>query len=272
MSSSLDPGTDPRIAEIALRRPAKLYKYTALDGSRMEWTRNLVVNSGLFFARPSLFNDPLDCRIPPSFEGSAEDIERFWRERWARQGRQPRSQEELEQMIAMSGTDEGRRRLTEAYYELLDTYGIACFNTRPDNFLLWSYYAASHSGVAVRFDTGDDILQQIPRPYVPLKVKYAKDFPRVSLYNPDRLAFVQDTLGTKAEAWTHEEEWRLIAIGRSGTIQMPPRMIDGVVLGLRTPPGIEAEVRRWISEAGREIELLRIQHLANSFSLEAVPA
>ena len=70
--------------------------------------------------------------------------------------------------------------------------------------------------MAVRFDTADVFLKQIPQPYLPLKVNYAKDFPRVSLYDPDRLRFVQNTLGTKAEAWQHEKEWRLIAIGRSG--------------------------------------------------------
>ena len=32
---------DPRILEIALKRPEKFFKYTALDGERREWTRNL---------------------------------------------------------------------------------------------------------------------------------------------------------------------------------------------------------------------------------------
>jgi hypothetical protein len=73
----------------------------------------------------------------------------------------------------------------------------------------------------VRFDTADQFLEQIPQTYVPLRVQYAKDFPRVSLYDPDRLGFIQNTLGTKAEAWQHEEEWRLIAIGRSGVTRIP---------------------------------------------------
>jgi hypothetical protein len=64
--------------------------------------RNLIVDSALFFARPSMFNDPLDCRIPPSFEADPADIERFWREKWARQGRPARSQEELDGLIALA--------------------------------------------------------------------------------------------------------------------------------------------------------------------------
>jgi hypothetical protein len=212
------------------------------------------------------------CPVHRGFEADPADIEKFWREKWARQGRPARSQEELDALIAKSATEGGRQELTKVYYDLLDTYGIACFNSRPDNFLLWSYYAASHSGVAVRFDTGDEFLKQIPQPYLPLKVNYAKDFPRVSLYDSDRLRFVQHTLGTKAEAWQHEEEWRLIAIGRSGITRMPTGMIDGVVLGLRTPSQVESEIRGWIAKAGRKIELMRVRHRANSFALEVVPA
>jgi hypothetical protein len=137
---------------------------------------------------------------------------------------------------------------------------------------MWSYYAASHAGVAVQFDTGDEVLRQIPQPYLPLKVEYTKDFPKVSLYEPDRLAFVQNTLGTKAAAWRHEDEWRLVAIGRSGIIRMPPTMIDGIVLGLRTPPDIENAICRWIAETGRAIELMRIQHQPDSFELTVVGA
>jgi hypothetical protein len=264
--------TDPRIREIALNRPRKLYKYTALDGHRLKWTRDLVVNAALFFARPGMFDDPLDCHIPPLFDADAAVIEQFFREKWASRGQSPRSQEDLNRLVAKTQTEEGRRELTRSYFEPINGYGIACFAPRPDNFLLWSYYAASHTGVAVQFDTGDEFLKQIPKPYIPLKVDYSKDFPRVSAYDPDRLGSFQKTLSTKAEAWRHEEEWRLITIGRSGIIHMPKMMIDGVVLGMRTPPQVESRVRCWIAEAGREIQLMRVRHAPNSFALEVVPA
>jgi hypothetical protein len=41
---------------------------------------------------------------------------------------------------------------------------------------------------------------------------------------------------------------------------------------LRTPPQVESEIRGWIAEAGRDIELMRIRHRANSFALEVVAA
>ena len=59
--------------------PTCLYRYMNLAGERLEWARKLIVDSTLFFAPPSFFNDPLDCRIPPSFDGSAFELESYWR-------------------------------------------------------------------------------------------------------------------------------------------------------------------------------------------------
>jgi hypothetical protein len=136
-----------------------------LDGVRRGWAKKLIVASQLFFAKPGMFNDPLDSRIPPSFEGEAEGIKRFWRERRQRRSQSFDGQEEqLEQFVRTTETEEGRGLLTKTYFDLLDTYGIACFVPRANNFLMWSYYAASHSGISVRFDMRDEVLQQIPPP------------------------------------------------------------------------------------------------------------
>ena len=57
--------------------PATTYKFSGLSGQRLEWIRALIVASKLYFARPSSFNDPLDCRVPPSFEATQLKIEMF---------------------------------------------------------------------------------------------------------------------------------------------------------------------------------------------------
>jgi hypothetical protein len=272
MPGSVDLREHPRVREFALERPPKFYKYIGLDGDRKKWARNMIVESEVFFARPSMFNDPLDCKIPPSFEADREEIKAFWEGRWAARGENLQAREEdLEGFIRRAQTDEGRFTLAKVYLDLLDTYGITCFVGRADNFLMWSYYAASHSGIVVRFDTGDQFIGQLPRPLLPFRVDYAADFPRVSAYDRDRLRVAIGTFGTKAEAWAHEEEWRFVRVGSSGPVTMPPGMIDGVVLGLRTSPEHTAVVRGWIAEAGRPIELLKIIHQPNSFRLDVVP-
>ena len=56
-------------------------------------------------------------------------------------------------MVRKSNSAEGQTHLTKLYFDLLDTYGVACFVKGPTNMLMWSYYAAGHSGLAIRFDT-----------------------------------------------------------------------------------------------------------------------
>lgn len=50
--------------------PAQLYKYSSLQEKRADWIEQLLVDGRLYFPRPAQFNDPLDCRIPPTFEAS----------------------------------------------------------------------------------------------------------------------------------------------------------------------------------------------------------
>jgi hypothetical protein len=249
--------------------PPQLFKYVSLEGDRAKWVRNLIVESELFFARPSMFNDPLDCKTPPVFDGREEDVKGYWRERWERTGKG--YEEELEWFVEMTKTDEGRRQLTKKYLDLLDTYGIACFAPRPDNFLMWSYYASSHTGIAVRFNTAPAFISQLPEPWMPLKVEYATEFPRPSFYDTDRHRVGRASFGTKALAWAHEEEWRFVRIGKWGAITLPAGMIDGVVLGLKTSPEVSVNVRQWASRANRPIEVLKVVNQPNSFALDVMP-
>ena len=61
------------------RLPSRLYKFSGLDRDRLDWMRSLVVDSALYFASPSSFNDPLDCRVPPQFDADHSAKESYWR-------------------------------------------------------------------------------------------------------------------------------------------------------------------------------------------------
>jgi hypothetical protein len=256
-------------AEIAERLPEQLYRYLAPTGARLERARQLIVDSVLYFAPPSAFNDPFDCRIPPHFDGPEADLRRRWELFGERHGIpiDERAQH-VGRMLQLHRTPEGRSHMLQQYYKLLDTYGLACFATTPTSMLMWSYYGAGHTGLAVRFRTDLRFLQRIEGTWLPLPVAYADEMPAVSWSDGDRLNFVRSTLGTKAAAWKHEEEWRLVRVGANGPLALPAGMIDGVTLGLRTPPALEALVREWIQQSGRDIELSRIVPAAGTFTLD----
>jgi hypothetical protein len=115
-------------------------------------------------------------------------------------------------------------------------------------------------------------LARIPRQWLPVEVQYRSTFPDINYYRSTTTDFIMTVLGTKSRAWAHEEEWRLVLVGHSGNVSMPPGMIDGVVFGIRINPSLEAMVRSWINDRVPNVELLRVVHKPNSFELEVIPA
>lgn len=256
--------------------PAHLFKYFSVPNAEyQERVRQLVVESSLYFASPQKFNDPLDCRIPPSFEANTLTIEGYWKEHLDREApRMDRADRKaaVKKMVRESRSAEGRERLTRRCFDAVDAHGVACMSTDPVSMLMWSYYSAGHSGLVVRLKTTLEHFSQISPFATPVRVNYAEQFPTINFYTDSVGHFVQTVLGTKSEAWRHENEWRLILVGRTGAVTLPRTMVDGVILGMKTPPEIEKMVRAWVLEAATPIELLRVVHRPSSFLLALEPA
>ena len=266
---------DAAVGMLLRRIPASLYKYSGVSGPRLEWMRKLIVDSMLYFASPTAFNDPLDCRVPPRYDASALVIEQFFR-RVAKQnypGQNLRDHKRaIRQMVVDSKTPDGQARLTKQFFKSLHQNGTACFAKDATNMLLWSYYAEGHSGIAVRFNMARDNLAAIPGECIPVEVRDQQDFPNVNYYKSTTAEFVATILGTKSVAWKHEEEWRLVLVGNSGYVRMPPAMIDGVILGMRIDPEVESALRSCVGQRSPTVELFRVVHCPNSFKLQLVPA
>lgn len=267
------PFDDPALDELLKRIPASLYKYSGISGSRLEWMRKLIVDSMLYFASPNLFNDPFDCKVPPRYDASELAIKHHWREfvRLNFPGQRMREHKrEINRMVRDSKTPAGQEGLTKKLFESVHKNGTACFAKDPASMLMWSYYAEGHRGIAVRFNMAFENLAALPGQFIPVEVRYETEFPNVNYYGSTINEFVATLLGTKSVAWKHEEEWRLVWVGNSGCVQVPPAMIDGVILGMRIDPEAEATVRGWVEQRSPKVELLRLVHRPNSFELEVV--
>lgn len=276
MAKPLDATGKVRLTELAQRMPSILCRYLSLDDDRMEWARQLLVDSSLYFSRPSSFNDPFDCRVSPRFEASAHVVERHWRayaERLHEAGGPAVDEAQIAMKVEQATSTDGCAQLEAAYRTFLAQYGVACFTPDPTSMLMWSYYAAGHRGIVVRFDLNPDLLRHLGdsfRPVLPLEVAYCEEFPNFSYYEMDKLEHAQKTLGTKAMAWRHEQEWRLVLVGAAGPVQLPSGMVNGVIFGLKTPADTEQTIRDWLGQ--RPIELMRVAYRNRSFALEVVNA
>jgi hypothetical protein len=268
--------TISKIAEAAHNIPASLYRYFSLSDHRMKWMEQLIVNNRIYFPSSADFNDPLDCRIPPSFNGSSLKVETWWR-RFVKEAFPSESlhdhRSRIKEMVARSHTESGRQRMIDSTFRTLSRQGILSLSEKADSMLMWSYYANGHRGIAVRFDMDFTMLaDSLPDYFFPIKVRYSHDFPDLEFYDTSNDDRVRTLIGTKSKEWEHEREWRIVARETTGYVTFKPESIIGIILGMRTSEDDEREIRKYVGTRPMRLDILRIRHKPKSFDLEVVNA
>lgn len=224
--------------------PKRLFKYLSFTPRVLQQ----LCTGDVYYADPSSFNDPLDCRpsvLPDLSIAELKDVLaqlilrrvskevstaleklRFKAETIAARGESMAHQifETLVQNIKYSAdhpdvadvTQYIRSQLTDAIeFELRKAYdqGVLCLSTRYDSPLMWSHYADQHRGICVEFD-----VSKLP-PGALRKVVYgtSREVAASSIRNwlrEDSLQAREEIeracLLTKSTEWNYEEEYRLL--------------------------------------------------------------
>ena len=113
-------------------------------------------------------------------------------------------------------------------------FRVGCLCTDYKNRLMWSHYADGHKGFCIEYDFSCDskmlsellilpVIYSNERPKFPWNVALAKDKESEEVKNVGARTMIRSLL-TKDEAWSYEDEWRIISLASSGTdnIRMPP--------------------------------------------------
>lgn len=169
----------------------KLYKYLDANGGMM-----MLSHSNLQFTNSTRLNDPFDCH--PSlidFSQVPPEKTQVW---------------DKEDVIAVESN----------HYELLrDKAWVCSLSKLHDSLLMWSYYG-NHKGVCIGIDMekADQYLSRIHcNVFIgafEIEVQY-KDIIEKPDYFHDAKDYYRYQLSTKAKAWEHEREVRLILIDPS---------------------------------------------------------
>jgi len=154
---------------------------------------------------------------------------------------------------------ESRQELTDKYMR------VVCFSAadvKPsDEILMWSHYAAKHSGVRVGFEFPDGIRN----PFMIAKIEYCENRVEVdySFGSPieEMKTALTKSATTKSLAWSYENEFRLITLpehcetrtcGNSRVehfLTFNREWVKTVDFGVRCPPG---EIRQVVDLLERE--------------------
>lgn len=240
-----------------------LYRYISLEGERRDWFGSLMRDSTLFFAPFSELNDPFDSRAVLDVSGSTqEEIEKFVASR-IQDGAPGR--EVAIQNLLRARTDPTVLNPTMAAWTAQQ--GVCCFTLWPDNLLMWPHYASKHKGLCLRFSSRA-LFESFRDRATLIPVTYKNQFPTVDFIKAGTLQFVSTFIGTKAEHWRHEDEWRLVLRhGDPGPVKFNPSALDGVIMGCRITDENADLVRRLTRDRGPRMQVLRAHAVDNDYAL-----
>lgn len=258
--------------------PPLLYRYRRID--EKGWLEGLITRGEHYFARPSEFNDPFECRplthYDPRGPKTREHIAKRARQIWPHESPARRLQR-TEQLLRRFR--EPRQLKADGYSNLADRVGILCLVERPDNLLMWAHYGAAHQGVCIEFDTSEWLFR------VAGQVQYSDTYPVVDTANQTPQAVAESFLWTKSKDWHYEEEWRIISYPLNspstssrvrevtelmrgpGLHVIPRKLIRRIIFGLKTPQSAIEQVQIWTRDSGLMCGFARCLRVEGKFSL-----
>ena len=245
--------------------PRSLFKYRPIYHANGH-TEDIFRNRRLFLPAPAAFNDPFDCNLPLRFEGTECEWHEFAAKLASEENFAPAAKERAVAAIMSKRPWENPgvfQEIMEKNREKVRSQSsVLCWAAKPDDILMFAYYAAGHTGICLEFQVGweHEIGQAVP-------VEYPPDYPDLNYIRVrDRLTEV--IIFRKAPFWAHEGELRVFRYGEPpGFIQFQPDLLKRVIFGAEAPSGGIALVKSWCEGWGSPIRFARAKPREDSFAL-----
>jgi len=282
-----------------------LYKYRSLADDGRARVEQSIRESVMWFSRPRDFNDPFDCAIVPSMEGSTTERRKYWGTAVAFQlanaghyalepeftirvmrgeidafdevmrrcesgqiDLTPKSLlKVLEDNIARDSTEE-RTRILEDHQTSIAELGVLSLGRNWDTILMWSHYADCHRGLCLEFSVDVDSTpfgSHILTSAEP--VHYSPTYPEISIYADD-MSWYRALLMTKSMDWAYEEEFRCVDPEGPGLKPFEPPSLTRVILGCQMSESDQDEVTKWCTECDSPVEVLQARSAPREYKLE----
>ena len=242
--------------------PAILYKYRSLEKIDGDRVRESFANSTLYFSSPAQFNDPFDCKIELSLDGSGAEWKKYicHKLRVHKPNLSPADRLTETNRIIRSGSY--KKLDPEISTQAAKSVGVYCLSAVNDDILMWSHYANAHKGICLGFRAGpaDQFFRRSQ------KVHYSPSYPTTRIFDSDEQRFTTAIL-TKSEHWSHEKEYRIIETKGPGTYAFPEDLLVEVILGCEISDQDRQSVTTWTEARSPKPRLLLARRKEREFGL-----
>ncbi len=227
--------------------PEFVYKYREWDNV---YHKTILTDQIVFFARPTSFPDPLDCKLQKRYDLMTDkDIFEMYMQKsreinpdWNRQ----RHREFAKEWLKKSPLHDKmyvKKMQEETFYDFDSKFGVLSLTEHPDNFQMWTQYSNHHHGFCVGFN-----FRKVYNFFgggVP--VQYPDNLPIINWDDPFELEFFKQ-VGFKENKWEFEDEYRVhkynpnLVDEDNRKIKIPCECYSHVVFGAKMPESHKDEI------------------------------
>jgi hypothetical protein len=248
---------------------AKLYHYQPFNP---EHIADLLTRNRIHCSTPGKLNDPWDCQLCYDSDSLKDPAVREQYIDWLSQlvGGFPASEcrTALEVLLKdPEGLTKSIEGLARTAQQETSKRRIYCLTPHPDSILMWSHYSNNHSGICLEFQTANPLFSSA------MKVIYLSHYPK---FLPHEMGIGQafQVLLTKSEAWSYEEEYRIVGIPQappgapmqldSDWINLPHGALAAVILGCQAD---QKQIERFFKGHAPHLPLRKAVRVGNQYRL-----
>jgi len=237
--------------------------------ARPDRLEQVLLGSRLWLGAFANLNDPFEASVPWRWEAPAGAVRAYAKQYMAEHAQEflpGTSLDKVVEWLLDRGSRDARREAVRAH--VLDL-GVTCFTEPWDDVPLWTYYGGEHRGVCLRFQATR--LMPLEGCFPPMRVTYATRFPAVPFFQSTWFRLVKAIIATKARAWRHEHEWRIVRYEGHGEVPFSPDALDGIILGCRMSEADRTAVGRIVAQRATPTAVFQAA-VGNGYNLTSTPA
>jgi hypothetical protein len=219
--------------------PPLLYRYRGDN----EWVIDEIAKTQIYVTKPEDMNDPFEHHAPLHLDRQKLMVA------YEVYCRNERDMEDYDLARALAHPDDAMiEQLKNSIDRLRDNSGIVCFTANPRSNRMWGYYASSHRGICISYDTSChpfnltfEVIYEDPKG--PLEI--------VETCLTDASLFCDHLARRKSKEWEFEQEYRLpigqIPENKNRLLTVESRSIAEIRLGVNIKDEFKAKVLQAIN-------------------------
>jgi hypothetical protein len=215
-----------------------------------DYNKDVLRKNELFLAPPSMFNDPFDCQIFANFVNlSSEELEKYALRLIKQASLSDNEKDFIINKIAKDPLTH-QRSYEEIAIKSYDKFlGVLSLSANWNNVLMWSHYAAFHTGYCIGLNK--DKLSSIQNFGAEGFVDYPEDnrFPSINPIEDGNVESYEKAVYNKSIDWNYEQEYRFTKIiqpdgfkEKDRVIKFDNNCIDEVIIGMNADSNTQKEI------------------------------